>query len=190
MTRGGTGSTPSRLYVAWYRCVVDDRDHAITDEDFARGINRREGRYDAVCGHQVLIGSVMLAPRPRCTRCRAFVTTRTSRPIPAKKPGSTRHRKPSLWARLFGTTKPPVVPLPRPPQRAQHSPTGRPGPVSGRGRAGVSTAPTPAGHNVLRRGPNSGGHRSARPADRYALRDAFAGPTVRRCRIILSYATT
>lgn len=61
------------LYVSWYRCARDRLAHAITDEDFARGVHAQQGRYVAVCDHELLIDSCM-APLSRvCDTCRALV---------------------------------------------------------------------------------------------------------------------
>ncbi len=60
-------------YVAWYRCVVDGLDHAVTDENFARGVHEKQGRYASVCGHVVLIGPALLAPGGRCPYCCAHL---------------------------------------------------------------------------------------------------------------------
>lgn len=66
-------SPPSTLYVSWYRCVRDGLAHAVTDEEFLRGIRLRQGRYRSLCGHEVLIHSCLVPAGRPCPRCRGLV---------------------------------------------------------------------------------------------------------------------
>lgn len=111
MTTGKNETKTSRLYVTWYRCMTDDRDHAVTDEDFAQGIQQQEGRYNAVCGHRLLISSVLAPPAPPCTRCLAYLKA-PQRPTD-NRPGKHRYSKPCLWRRLFGSKPAMGIPSPR-----------------------------------------------------------------------------
>jgi hypothetical protein len=144
-------SATERLYVAWHRCVLDGRDHAVTDEEFARGRKEHtQGRYESVCGHVVLIGSMLLPPGPVCARCHAYLVARATLRSAEQRLGPTRHRKPSRWGRLFGRTQIPVVPLPRTSPDVAPSPErdGRTPIPAGAGSA--PSAPVPAGHHALR----------------------------------------
>jgi hypothetical protein len=71
-----TNDLGQRLYVTWSRCLVDRKDHAITDEEFARGVRRQKGRFVALCGHELLIESILMPPAPPCPRCRAHLAAR------------------------------------------------------------------------------------------------------------------
>ncbi len=102
-----------QVYVQWYRCVIDGLDHAVRDENFARGLHDGHGRYDAICGHQVLIGSTLLPPGTRCPRCSVYLRAIASRPLVEARMRPHRHRKPSRLRRLFQPHKPPAVPSPR-----------------------------------------------------------------------------
>ncbi|MDT7728189.1 MAG: hypothetical protein QOI21_4765, partial [Actinomycetota bacterium] len=120
MTSGEHSSRPPRLYVTWYRCAVDSLDHAVTDEEFAHGIALQEGRYHALCNHEVLIDSCLAPPGRPCTTCNALIrhynrlADRTAEP--------EHHPEPSRWHRLFGHLQTPAVPQPRPPQRVRPTP--------------------------------------------------------------------
>lgn len=66
-------SPRTALYVSWYRCVWDGLAHAVTDEEFLRGVRLRQGRYRSLCGHEVLIHSCLVPADRSCPRCRGLV---------------------------------------------------------------------------------------------------------------------
>ncbi len=73
MTGISCRSLHAGLYISWYRCVLDGLTHAVTDEEFLRGLRLQQGRYRSLCGHEVLIHSC-LAPADRsCPACRELV---------------------------------------------------------------------------------------------------------------------
>jgi hypothetical protein len=88
------------LYVCWHRSEVDDRDHAVTDEEFAHGRRDAQGRYEALCGHVVLPCSMLVPPGRPCGRCRAYLVARSTLPTVEQRVLPPRHRKPSRWRRL------------------------------------------------------------------------------------------
>lgn len=118
MDCGKGGTRTGRLYVTWQRCMCDGRDHAVTDEEFAGGALRHDGRYESVCGHVVTLGSAMLPRGPVCSHCHAFLVARASSRSAEERMGPVRHRKPGWLHRLFHHSETPVVSLPRPPQDA------------------------------------------------------------------------
>lgn len=67
-----------RLFVAWYRCVRDGYEHAVTDEEFAVRFRQHEGCCRAVCGHDVTMDSVLAAPGATCPRCQTRLCIRRS----------------------------------------------------------------------------------------------------------------
>jgi hypothetical protein len=148
VTSGEHGPTPPRLYVMWYRCVADGHDHAVTDEEFARGVHRHEGRYEAVCGHRVLIGSVLAPPAPPCARCHAYLVARATLRQADERLGRPHHRKPSLWSRLLGPTKPPAASSARSANAMSPERAGRAQVPAGTGCAPI--APAPAGRHAQR----------------------------------------
>lgn len=94
--------TAVRVYVAWHRCDVDARDHAVTDEEFARGRRANSaGRYESVCGHVVVVGSMLRPPGSPCMACRAFVVARSSTRPMNERTRVPRQRQASRWLRLF-----------------------------------------------------------------------------------------
>jgi hypothetical protein len=66
-------SPRTALYVSWYRCVWDGLAHAVTDEEFLRGVRLRQGRYRSLCGHEVLIHSCLVPADRSCPRCWGLV---------------------------------------------------------------------------------------------------------------------
>lgn len=63
--RTGAESDP---HTNWMTCVVDRREHAVTDENFG-GLRLGLGYYTAVCGH-VTFPQALAAPHgPRCAEC-------------------------------------------------------------------------------------------------------------------------
>ncbi len=117
---GTSRSRRPRFYVRWYRCTGDSLDHAVTDEAFAQGLELQEGRYLAVCGHVVLIGSCLAPPGPPCVACAALLRILNRPANPTAEPG--RHRKAHRWCRLFGRDQTPAGPQSRPRQRARATP--------------------------------------------------------------------
>lgn len=146
MTSGEHGSRPPRLYVTWYRCVADDLDHAVTDEAFAHGVALHEGRYHALCGHEVFIDSCLVPPGRPCVACFALIRLR-NRPAD---PTPARHREPSRWRRLFGSLRTPAVLPPRPPPRVRLIPAQGGRTTTSAGTGGAPTAPVPADHHARR----------------------------------------
>lgn len=93
------GRVAARRYVAWQTCTCDGRDHAVTDEEFARGRRAKSaGRYGSVCGHVVVVGSMFLPPARPCAACHAIVFARPELPSSQR----SRAGKASLWSRLRG----------------------------------------------------------------------------------------
>ncbi|MCU1687048.1 MAG: hypothetical protein JWQ81_7787 [Amycolatopsis sp.] len=133
------------LYLCWYRCAHDGRDHAVTDDEFVRGRKAHSaGRYEAVCGHVVLVGSMLLPPGSPCDRCRAYLDARATLRTPEQRLGPpTSHHQRGRLSRLFHHDQAPAVPSPR---------------TAGRhGRVGVPvdtgsapTAPVSTGRHALR----------------------------------------
>jgi hypothetical protein len=94
------GVTVVRTYLSWHRSASDGRDHAVTDEEFARGRRANSaGRYQAVCGHVVVVGSMLEAPGARCLACQAYVVARSLHQADQRSP-RRRHRKARAWPRL------------------------------------------------------------------------------------------
>lgn len=87
-----------RLFVAWYRCVCDSQQHAVTDEEFAAGPLRHQGCYRSVCGHEVVVDSALTGPSAACSGCRRHLCVRA-----ALSRVSGQHQKPgpSRWLRLL-----------------------------------------------------------------------------------------
>lgn len=61
---------PAGPLAIWITCVVDGREHGVTDEEIARA-SRRGGTYVGVCGHLVVPGSMTCPPGRRCRDCHA-----------------------------------------------------------------------------------------------------------------------
>jgi hypothetical protein len=148
VTSGEHSSRPRRLYVTWYRCVTDDLDHAVTDEAFAHGVALHEGRYRALCGHEVFIDSCLVPPGRPCVACFALVRLR-NRPAPPVA-DRARRREPSRWRRLFGRLQTPAALPPRPPQRVRLIPEQGGRTTTSAGTGGAPTAPAPADHHARR----------------------------------------
>lgn len=88
------------LFLSWYRCMSDEHDHAVTDEQFLAGMQAQRGRYRAVCGHIVEVASVMSVPGVPCRRCHAFLAALAGvRDVRRSEPH--RHRKRGVWTRLL-----------------------------------------------------------------------------------------
>lgn len=123
------------LYLSWYRCAVDGRDHAVTDEQFLTGMRARQGRYGAVCGHVVNVMSALCAPGAPCIRCHSFLAAHASVKGVADRAPKHRHSRPGLWRRLFARPCTPAS-------------VGRTKVPTGAGSASI--APVPAGDHGLR----------------------------------------
>jgi hypothetical protein len=137
------------LYVCWHRSGLDDRDHAVTDEEFIRGRRDSQGRYEALCGHVVLPTSMLVPPGRPCPRCYAFLVARSTLPSVERRIRPTRHRKPSRWHWLFRNPQPLAAPESWTHQWPRLTPerNGRPQVPAGAGSA--PTAPVPTGlHGV------------------------------------------
>ncbi|MFI6025098.1 hypothetical protein [Amycolatopsis magusensis] len=76
MSTSNDNASPQRVYVTWYRCIADHFEHAVTDEEFARGLHRGAGWHRALCGHQLYTGSCLLPPARPCPRCLFLVAAR------------------------------------------------------------------------------------------------------------------
>ena len=103
----------------WMTCVMDGREHAVTDAAFALGHQTRRGIYRARCGHDVAPRSLSTPPGPPCTECLAPTTDQIagdasrSRPewlrwltgvarIHGGEPARSRTRRPVALKRAFG----------------------------------------------------------------------------------------
>jgi hypothetical protein len=114
--------TGGKRYVTWHRCATDGRDHAITDEDFARTVKARTGQYRAICGHAVVIDSTLMPPGRPCAECvsnltSAQCTCRTTEPHRGRH-RRTRTRRPFCHTGAAASQVPagaglaPTVPVP------------------------------------------------------------------------------
>ncbi|GAB3146999.1 hypothetical protein GCM10027258_39710 [Amycolatopsis stemonae] len=88
-------------YVSWHRSGLDSHDHAVTDEEFARGWLDAKGRYEGLCGHVVIPGSMLVAPGRPCERCRRYLSARSSLPAVERRMRPSQHRKPPRWRRFL-----------------------------------------------------------------------------------------
>jgi hypothetical protein len=61
---------------AWMTCVRDGREHAVWESDFAAGV--ADGRYGAVCGHDVLPRALVSPCGARCPACVAALWPRAA----------------------------------------------------------------------------------------------------------------
>lgn len=139
------------LYVCWHRSERDGIDHAVTDEEFARGRrDNTQGRYEALCGHVVLTGSMLLPPGRLCPKCHAFLIARSTLPAVEQRIRRTRHRKPSAWRRLLRGSQFPDLPPSIPRQQPRPAPerNGRSSAPAGAGSASIASVP--AGRHALR----------------------------------------
>jgi hypothetical protein len=146
VTSGERGSRPSRLYVTWHRCVVDNLDHAVTDEALAEGIALQEGRYYSLCGHEVLFDSCLVPPGRSCGACNRLVRLCAG----ASETEPTHRKKPSRRRCLFGRLQTPAALPPRPPPRVRLIPEQGGRTTTSAGTGGAPTAPVPADHQVRR----------------------------------------
>lgn len=133
MPAGAANQHPERGYVTWQHCAFDAADHAVTDADFAAGFEQRQGRYQAICGHKVLVDSCLTPPGRVCPKCWALLAP------PARQPAKTHaaHRALSRLRRLRRRLRSPAGSQPRPPQRARH-------PRASRSDLLATPAPAPA----------------------------------------------
>jgi hypothetical protein len=148
VTSGEHSSRLPRLYVTWYRCVTDELDHAVTDQAFAHGVTLHEGRYGALCGHEVFIDSCLVPPGRSCVACFALVRLlqRPANPVAE----SARHREPSRWRRLFARLQTPAVLPPRPSLSVRLIPEQGGRTMTSVGTGDAPTAPVPADHHTRR----------------------------------------
>lgn len=95
----------ARVWWIWVTSVVDDADHAVTDENMAAGMADGSGTYLAMCGFVAVPGSMAEPPSGRCPRCVAFLRFRSRNqahaPVARQRPAGPRHAKPGLLARVF-----------------------------------------------------------------------------------------
>lgn len=138
----------SRLHVVWHRCVVDDRDHAVTDEEFTAGRFQGQGRFVAVCGHVTYPGSMLDSPGPPCRRCNAYLEALASLRSAEQRFG-VEPRKPGFWRRLLRHIKSPAVPRSCPPHGTD-SPARDGRTQAPAGVGSDPSAPIPAGRHRMR----------------------------------------
>ena len=75
-------------------CVVDGRDHLVSDRATTAGLAAGQGRYTAGCGHVVVAAPMVAPPGPSCSSCVAELRRITA--------GSTeRSRRRGVMARLL-----------------------------------------------------------------------------------------
>lgn len=100
-----------RLLFNWFLSGTDNQDHAVADEDFARGLHTGSGLCEALCGHLVAPRSLTMPLGPRCSRCLVFVRARATLSDPDLRSAdrTCRHRAPTLLRRLFGRSVRSVV---------------------------------------------------------------------------------
>lgn len=128
------------LYVTWSRCLEDDHDHAVTDEEFARGVQRQRGEFSALCGHRLLIASSLIPPGPPCARCCAYIAALAILSDSEERLGSPKGAKKRLWSRFF-----------RHPRSSATTPSQHDGGLESPAGAGCApTAPVSAGRHALR----------------------------------------
>ncbi len=111
---------PPPIYVTWCRSAADNLSHAVTDERFAEGVARQEGRYHAVCGHEILVVSCLVPPGTACPECYRYVQAHLAllREIEGRLSAGRRDRTglPHVVARLVAAvlaSDSPVIPRPR-----------------------------------------------------------------------------
>lgn len=76
------GTKAAGFFVVWQTSADDGYQHAITDEEFTFGKGTTEGRFEAVCGHYMVLADSFKAPGRFCPRCVVFVRARMSmRPL-------------------------------------------------------------------------------------------------------------
>ncbi|MFC5114684.1 hypothetical protein ACFPN7_12120 [Amycolatopsis halotolerans] len=141
--RHGKGA---RLYVSWHRSQVDNHDHAVTDEEFARGWRDVRGQYEGICGHVVLTTSMLVAPGRTCESCNAYLLALSTLSTFEQRLSPSRHRKAShlrlAYRRILNAVASALGP-----DRGS-SADNCPRTPAGAGRA--PTAPVLAGHHALR----------------------------------------
>jgi hypothetical protein len=128
------------LYVTWSRCLADNHDHAVTDEEFARGVHQQNGQFSALCGHRLLIASSLMPPGPPCGRCRAYLAARATLRDAAERFEPPKRVKKGLRSRILRRSRSSATTFP---QRDG-------GPESPAGTGCASTAPVSAGRHTLR----------------------------------------
>lgn len=89
------------IYVTWHRSEVDGLDHAVTDEEFARGRDDDLGQYEGLCGHVLLPFSMLVPPGRPCGRCKAYLSARSTLSTINQRLRAPQHRMPSRLRRLF-----------------------------------------------------------------------------------------
>lgn len=92
------------LFVSWHRSQHDGLDHALTDEEMRHGreIGSR-GQYESLCGHVVLVVSMLIPPGNPCLNCRTVLCARTTLPtFEQRMRQPTRHRKSTGFFAAFG----------------------------------------------------------------------------------------
>jgi hypothetical protein len=66
----------------WMTCVLDGREHGVSDEAVAAGADH--GRYRAVCGRVIVPASLTCPPGRRCPGCEAALGVLPTRPRPVR----------------------------------------------------------------------------------------------------------
>ena len=126
-------------YVTWSRCLVDGRNHAVTDEEFASGVRHQTGCFQALCGHQLMIDSSLMPPGPPCVRCRAYLAAVAAVRETIERANAPKRRRKALWSRFIRHAQSSVIT----PSNVMADPKVR------RGRV-ASTAPALAGRQAHR----------------------------------------
>jgi hypothetical protein len=140
MSKSGRTELAGDLYVTWSRCLTDDHDHAVTDEEFARGVRQQYGQFAALCGHRLLIASSLMPPGPPCVRCRAYLAARATLRNANERLGTPRRQKRGLRSRFFRHVR----------SSATTSPQRDGGPESSAGTGCAPIAPVPAERHARR----------------------------------------
>ena len=78
MSADDHSANQQRLHVVWHLCIVDGQDHAVTDEEFTRAYRAHAGTFEAVCGHVVSPGSMLLDIGRACHKCNTYLRARAS----------------------------------------------------------------------------------------------------------------
>lgn len=96
------GAPVTDVAAIWMTCAPDLTEHAVAESDFVAGRERGDGVYDALCGAQVVVASMLSAPAVRCPACARFVCARASLvPVEQRLGGRPSHHKASRIGRAL-----------------------------------------------------------------------------------------